>query len=143
MTNFDLKIYKLMAREIELSEFEEWVYSDKELEAILALDEYLEIISLNYKIASSLCEAEKILKNYIDIGGYFEWDLIRLLKNILDRTEDAHKYIGKCYGYYCDGCSFLDDLGLGYGLSVTVPPKNYSAGSWDALSASEQKNLID
>ncbi|MEL7408268.1 MAG: hypothetical protein AAFN00_15140, partial [Cyanobacteria bacterium J06558_2] len=77
MTDFQLAVYKLIAQEYELARFEAWVYSDKELERILSSDEYLEIISLNYKNASSLYEAQKILKRHINIGKYHEWFMRR------------------------------------------------------------------
>jgi hypothetical protein len=44
---------------------------------------------------------------------------------------------------YCDGYNFLDNLGLGYGLSITVPPSEYKAEEWDQLSVSDQKKLLD
>jgi len=44
---------------------------------------------------------------------------------------------------YCDGCGFLDNLGLGYGLAVTVPRSDHSADGCDELESPEQKRLID
>ena len=143
MTNFQLVVYKLIAQEYELSRFEEWIYSNKELEGILDPEEYLEIISLNYKISSSLYEAERILKRHIDIGKYHEWFVRRVLQKVIDRPSDANKYIEQCYDLYCDGFGFLDNLGLSYGLSIKVPPSNYNAESWSELTSSEQLKLID
>ncbi|WP_027709740.1 hypothetical protein [Zooshikella ganghwensis] len=143
MNKFELIIYKLIAREIEINEFEQWVYSEKDLESFLSYDEYLNLISLTYKQPSSLYEAEKILKPHIDIGKYYEWYLRRVLQNVIEHPIDAHKYIEQCYDMYCDGYGFLDNLGLGYGLTVTVPPSEYNADSWDKLKSPEQKRLIE
>lgn len=143
MSKFDLIIYKLVAREVEINEFEQWVYSEKELESFLSSDEYLDLISLSYKQPSSLYEAEKILKPYIDIGKYYEWYLRRVLQKIIEHPIDVHKYICQCYDMYCDGYGFLDNLGLAYGLAVTVPPPEYGSDSWDKLESSEQQRLID
>jgi hypothetical protein len=96
LNKYELIIYKLIAREVEIHEFELWVYSEKELESFLGSDEYLDLISLAYKQPSSLYEAEKILKPHIDIGKYYEWYLRRILQKVIDRPVDAHKYIEQC-----------------------------------------------
>ncbi len=143
MNTFELTIFKLIAREVEINEFEQWVYSEKSLEDLLNSEEYLSLISLSYKQPSSLYEAEKILKRYIDVGKYYDWYLRRVLQKIIEHQNDVHKYIEQCYDMYCDGYSFLDNLGLGYGLAITVPPFNYNAGTWDKLELSEQKKLVE
>jgi len=143
LNNFELIIYKLIAREIEICNFEQWVYSEKELENLLNTEEYLDLISLSYKQPSSLYEAEKILKRYIDIGKYYEWHLRKVLQKIIDHPNDVHKYIVQCYDMYCHGYGFLDNLGLGYGLSINVPPNVYNVSTWDKLESPEQKKLIE
>ena len=143
MNKFEIIIYKLIAREIEINDFEQWVYSEKDLESLLSSDEYLDLISLSYKQPSSLYEAEKILKRHINVGKYYEWNLRRIIQKVIDRPTDAHKYIEQCYDMYCDGYGFLDNLGLGYGLSITVPPSDYGASTWDKLETPEQKKLIE
>lgn len=143
LNKFELIIYKLISREIEIKEFEQWVYSEKDLESLLSSDEYLDLISLGYKQPSSLYEAEKILKPHIDIGMYYEWYLRRVLQKVIEHPIDAHKYIEQCYDMYCDGYGFLDNLGLGYGLAVTVPPSEYNADSWHKLESTDQKKLIE
>jgi len=136
LNNFELIVYKLISRESGIEEFEQWVYSEKGLEKLLTSDEYLALISLSYKQPSSLYEAEKILKRYVDIGKYHEWSLRRVLEKVIDRPKNAARYIEQCYDLYCDGYSFLDNLGLGYGLSVVVPPT-------DRIEENEQSKLIN
>lgn len=143
MRNFDLTLYKLIDRKIEIKNFEQWVYSEKELERILTPDDYLDLISSDYSLPSSLYEAEKILKPYIDIGKHLELNLHRVLQKVIDRPKDAHKFIEQCYDMYCDGYNFLDNLGLGYGLHVSVPPSNYGADTWQELKSHEQLKLIN
>ena len=143
MINFQLAVYKLISQEYELSRFKEWVYSNKELEEILNPEEYLELISLNYEIPSSLYKAKKILIRQIDIGKYYEWFLRQILQKIIDRPSDVNTYIEQCYDLYCRGFGFLDNLGISYGLLIKVPPSNYNADNWNELTSSEQSNLID
>jgi len=106
-TNFEIVVYKLIAGEYQLERFAEWIYSSKELEAILGSEEYLAIISLDYSQASSLYEAEKILRQHIDLGKYYEWLIRRVLERIIDKPADAYKYIEQCYELYCNGFGFL------------------------------------
>jgi hypothetical protein len=143
LSEFDLVIYKLISKEIGLKEFEQWVYSEKRIQELLATDEYLDLISLNYKTPSSLYDAEKILRKYVDIGKCYEWQLKVVLQKVIDRSSDAHKYIERCYDLYCDGYYFLDNLGLGYGLMAAVPPEKYNAENWKELSARAQQKLMD
>ncbi|ROS66355.1 hypothetical protein [Vibrio crassostreae] len=121
MHSSELVFYKLVSREIELAEFEEWVYSSPELEKILNPDDYLELISISYKMPSGLYEAQKILSNYFSLGKYHEWALRNLLGKIVSKPADVHKYIEQSYDLYCEGYDFLDNLGLGYGLSIIHP----------------------
>lgn len=143
MKNFELTIFKLIAREIKITYFEQWVYSEKGLEDLLTSDEYLDLISLRYKLPSSLYEAEKILIRYIDLGKYYEWRLKRVLQKVIERPPDAHIYIVQCYDLYCDGYSFLENLGLGYGLAITALPSCSDADNWEELESKKQIELID
>jgi hypothetical protein len=140
---FEVTIYRLINHEFSLAEFEQWVYSDLKLESILETQEYLELISLNYKTPSSLYDAEKILKKYINIGQYHKWRVTEVLKKVMDRPSDVHKYIEECYELYCEGFSFLENLGIGYGLAITVLPSDYKCENWSELNHFEQCQLID
>jgi hypothetical protein len=143
LSEFELTIYKLLLKEIEQSEFEQWVYSEENLSEILTPEDYLELISLNYKTPSSLYDAGKILRKYIQIEKCYEWYLRNVLQKIINRTFDVHRCIEQCYDLYCDGYYFLDNLGLGFGLAVTVPREKYKAETWQELTAQDKQQLID
>lgn len=55
------------------------------------------------------------------MGKYYEWNLRNILKKIVEKPNDVQRYIEQCYDLYCDGFSFMDNLGLGYGLGLTCP----------------------
>ncbi|MEL7352230.1 MAG: hypothetical protein AAF171_10465 [Cyanobacteria bacterium P01_A01_bin.116] len=135
MAKIDLIIYRLIARELEAEAFEQWVYSENALESFLGPDNYLALMSLDYSLPSSLNEAEKICKPYIDIASYHEWSLRRVLQGVIDRPNDASNYIKQCYKLYCDGYGFLDNLGLGYGLAIAVSSSGLSSGPSSGLSS--------
>ena len=121
MNPVELVFFNLVSHKIELLEFEKWVYSESKLEEILSSDDYLELISINYKTSSGLYEAEKVLSNYFSMGKYYEWNIRNILQKITDKPNDVHKYIEQCYDLYCDGFDFMDNLGMGYGLGLTCP----------------------
>ena len=142
-SRYSLIVYKLIAREIELERLEKWVYSEKNLELLLTASEYLEIISLNYQTQSSLYEAEKILRKYIDEGKYYEWSLRRGLQKIVDHSKDADKYISQCYDLYCDGYDFLDNIGLRFGLAIVVDDEKSCLSSHKKLLGSFYPAVAD
>jgi hypothetical protein len=121
LNSVELVFYKLVSHQIELLEFEEWVYTESTLEKTLNPDDYLHLISINYKTPCGLYEAEKVLSNYFSMGKYYEWNLRNILQKINEKPSDVHRYIAMCYDLYCDGFWFLDNLGLGYGLGITCP----------------------
>ncbi len=143
LNTFEEKTYKLISREVEISDFEKWIYSEKKLEKLLTYDDYLELISLTYTTPSTLYEAEKILKKYIKIEKYHEWYLRKILQKIIEHPSNVYKYISQTYDMYCDGYYFLENIGIGYGLSIEVPPSSYSAQTWEELEPIEQKVLVN
>ena len=143
LNEFDLVIYKLIFNEIEQSEFEEWVYSEKKLVELLLPEDYLDLISLNYHTPSSLYDARKILMKYIKISECYEWHLKSILLKIIDRPIDVYKYIQQCYDLYCDGYYFLDDLGLGFGLPVIAFNEEIGIKYDNKMKITTQEELID
>jgi hypothetical protein len=47
------------------------------------------------------------------------------------------------YDLYCKGYNFLQDLGLGFGLMVEVPPSKYSKDNWEDLREEEKQDLLN
>jgi hypothetical protein len=130
---------------VTLEEFEQWVYSNKELEAILDENDHLELISFNFKKNGAKYELVKLLSGkYIDLGEYEKWKLLNNLKTALKRDEQLGLILREFYDLYCRGYAFLNDLGLGYGLTIEVPPSpKYKVDTWEELSDSEKQELLD
>ena len=137
-----IRIYEFLDGSVSLDELEQWVYATSELEAIFSRDDYVELLSLNYRKTGSKYEVQKLFKQYIDEGEWETWKLRKLLNAVVDRHGDLHEVFLGFYDLYCDGYSFLDNLGLGYGLSVEVPPNQYSSDSWEKLTDEEKTKLL-
>lgn len=139
------KFYDTINGKIKLEDFESWVYSDKELETILPEDEYLELISFNYRKNGAKYELVKLLsEKFINLGDYEKWKMLNLLRSAQEKDERLPAILRQFYDLYCRGYTFLYDLGLGYGLTVEVPPSNnYKAETWEEMSETEKKEMIN
>ena len=135
--------YRLIANRCEIEEFEQQLYSMADIEERLSELDYLNLISIDYRLPSAAYEALEIINKYVDSSRYHEWYLGSLLTRIIDRTADVHEAIEECYHLCCIGLGFLHDLGLGYGLAIIAPPKEYFASDWYGLPDIEKEGLVD
>ena len=124
-------------------EFEEWLYADKRLEAILNADDYLELTSFGYKSETAQKWLPRLLEKHIDKGELEKRRIHRLLTKVLNRDKELPKILMTFYDLYCKGYNFFDNLGLGYGLRVEVPGINNYEETWDDLNEAEQTALLN
>ncbi len=125
-----------------LEEFEQWVYATKDLEELFSREDYVELLSVDYSKNSNRYDVVKLVTRYINEGEYETWKLKKLLYAVINNDGDLQQVFIDFYYLYCDGYRFLDNLGLGYGLSVVVPPSEYSSDSWEKLSEQEKERLL-
>ena len=125
-----------------IKEFETWVYNSDWLESELPEDVYIDLISLNFKTSSATYEIGKVLKGEIDEGNFETAKMIKLLNSIIERDGKEGESLTRMYDYYCKGYYFLEDLGLGIGLSVEVPNK-YGVEYYHELNREQEKSLVD
>ncbi len=124
-----------------LLEFEEWLYMDKRLETILSPEDYLELISYGYKSVTAQKWLFSLFEKHIDKGEYEKRRIRNLLIRVLKRDQESPEILMSFYDMYCKGYSFMDNLGLGYGLGVEVPYPQ--ADTWDELTIEQKKKLLD
>jgi hypothetical protein len=138
------RFYKTIKGDISLDDFEKWLYADMEIEKHLNADDYLDLISLNFKKSGAKYELWKLLKKHIYLGDFEKYKILGLLYEAKQKNKRLPYLLMEFYDLYCRGYSFLRDLGLGYGLAVVVPPaKNLSAESWNELTNEQQTKLLD
>jgi hypothetical protein len=134
--------YKVMSKQMPIEAFEDWVYASKELERVLAADDYLELVSLNYKKAAVRYDLFNLLQRFVGAGNYEKWKLIGLLNRAKVHDRNLPGILEQFYHLYCDGYSFLNTLGLGFGLSMCVLPKPFKVEHWRELPKDELTKLI-
>ena len=69
--------FNVMSKRMSIEVFEQWVYTDQELEQTLSADSYLELISLNFKKSGVRYELFNLLQKFVGAGEYETWKLTR------------------------------------------------------------------
>lgn len=135
--------FDMMSARMDIQEFEQWVYTNEELEQILSEDNYLKLISLNYKRSAAKYELFNLLQGFTNVSEYETLKLTRLLNEAKIRDINLPATLERFYDLYCDGYYFLRDLGLGLGLTMCVLPAPFKVEHWSQLEESELKDLIN
>ncbi len=126
---------------MSIEDFEQWVYKTKELETLFDSDDYIEFISLNFKSRHLIHEMKKIVDNYLDYGEFEKRKIDKVLNDLIHKNDDFAKSLIATYDLYCDGYGFLDNIGLGYGL--TFANDFYEFEDWTKLSPDQKNERIE
>ena len=139
--NIKDRFYKILAGKTPIDEFESWVYNSTELEEYLGSDEYMDFILFDYKQKGARYEIEHLIYKHIDKSEFEAWKVKILLFDALNRTGDYTLAIRLFYDLYCHGYGFMENLGLGYGLTLDCPNSSYGVDNFEELT-NEQKNQL-
>ena len=137
---FDL-LLPLLIREDRTKELEDWVYSTKDLKMQLGANDYLELISIDFRESSARFFAEKIFRKHISADQFLNWSLSKMLERITKRADHVDDDLREIYYLYCTGYSFLQKLAMDFGFTIVAPPSSY--GEWEDLSDADQAILLD
>lgn len=120
--------FEFLEDRIAVTDFQQWLYQTEQLEKLFSPDDYLELITIDFKqqpekvYLDSYHEAKKaiakIINQYADIADYRTYELKKLLCDFLKSKGDLAKILAKTYQLYCRGYSFLDNLALNYSLDI-------------------------
>ncbi|WP_053957471.1 hypothetical protein [Inediibacterium massiliense] len=140
MNILEKQYLSLKAGELSMKDFEIWVYKEGQLEKFINHDDYIDLMSLDYKSKFIKDEIEKIIDKYIDYPKYYKNKVITMLDRVLDQHEQTGEILRKFYNMYCHGCAFFQDLGIQYGLMCEVPT---DVNSWDDLNTNQKRLLVN
>jgi len=136
--------YQVLTEEISPGEFEQWLYANRELEKYIPAEDYLELIALNYKENSDKYALWRLLKKQIDLSDFETYKMLALLRQAQQKNDRLAEILAAFYHLYCRGYEFLQDLGLGMGLSIEDPVIDGSnTASWQSLSPDEQSKFLE
>lgn len=111
-------------------DFEDWLYQHLELENYLSSDEYFELISFSYKSAHEV-DFVKLIDKFVEPAEFEYYVLMLKLVEALDRGKHPN-ILDDFYSLYVNGYSFMNTLGLVYGLSYAEACINLGYNSIEA-----------
>jgi hypothetical protein len=140
-TDIQIEFFKLFNDEVTTEHFEQWVYKTKELETYFGQTDYLEFISLNFKDRHIIHEMKKIVDKYLDYGEYEKRKINKILADLTSKNDDFAKSLIATYDLYCHGYGFLDNIGMGYGL--TFANDFFEFKDWINLPTDEKNRRVN
>ncbi|MFD2522891.1 hypothetical protein [Emticicia soli] len=132
------RFFKTINGDISIEEFEQWLYTDNDLENHLNSNDYLDLISLNFKKSGAKHELWKLLKKHIDLSEFETYKILELLREAQKKTDSLPFILMEFYDLYCRGYNFLQDLGLAIVIAI-----NATADTWEELTSQQQKELLE
>jgi hypothetical protein len=135
--------FRFLAGELPLQAFEQWLYSTPEIESYLGQPAYLEFISFDFRQPAVNYELSKLIYKYIAKTEFHAWQIKRLLKNLLDGTQDTVDVFEKLYDLYCKGYGFLRDIGIQYVLGIDEIPRLVAQDLWDENEFFRRRKMLE
>lgn len=120
-----IEFYKFLNGDKSVTDLENFIYSEPDLEQQLDSEIYFNLIELNFKDKYDKAKLPDLIKNRIIEEGQFEtWKLKRILNDFLTQPEKIDLNLDKIYHLYCGiyldngkrkyEYKFLGNLGLNY-----------------------------
>lgn len=133
---------KTLKGDITIHDFEQWLYADTELQHLLKPGDHDDLISLNYNKSGAVHELHRLLQKHVSLTEFETYRLLGLLKEAQQKTDRLPYILMEFYELYRRGYHFFEDLGLGMGLSVTVPKVQTAAQTWQELTPEQQTRIL-
>jgi len=84
---------------------------------------------------------KKIVDKYLDFGEFEKRKIDKVLNDLVNKNDDFAKSLIASYNLYCDGYGFLDNIGLGYGL--TFANDFFEFTDWTKLPTDEKNRRVE
>jgi len=110
------KFLRFLAGDLTGDSFEQWLYGCEGLEEILPADDYLELISIDYRSPGQWSRARALVGKYVSPSELILWSIRGILDEMLRDRENIFDSLRRLYTMYGQGLYFLDTLAVGFGL---------------------------
>ncbi len=137
----ELQFFRAIKGNVSIAEFEQWVYATPELERHLSAEDYLELITFNYKPNYAKYDFYPMLEKHVDMGRYEFYRIRTYLNDILKKDSEYPRLVANSYDEYCDGYGFFDGLAFGYGLPFQE--RYYNDVQWAVKPSVENQFVIE
>lgn len=111
MENLKNKIFRTIEKEIELQEFEEWLYKQNDLSERMDEDLVLELFSFNYNQKGANYEFNRKFIEYYNQEEFTNWKILANLKMLQNGCSKPERILWDFRDLSEDGYSFLNHLG--------------------------------
>ena len=135
--------YKLVYKKEDIIEIEKMIYLDSELENIMSEQDYLKLISLNYKSKYAIEEFYMVANPYIEFNKLETKYILDLLKSAKKLDLKLGDYLIEVYELYCRGYYFLEKLAIDYGLRCSAPMEYGMYKLWNDLTIYQKDELVN
>ena len=132
-----------MAGELSLKDIEQWLYNTPEVEDYLGESAYLELVSFNFRQSAANYEFNKLISGYILQTKYKNWDIKRLLKSLLDGTQDPVLVFNHLYWIYLKDYGFLYNIAITNVLGIDEIPTLKAKNLWNEKEFLLQREKLD
>ena len=99
-------------KRIDSQEFEEWIYSNENVENEIGSDLYIQLISINYKDKDAYPRAVKLIESRINVGQLHKEEIIDLVDRIETKNIKPLKGISELHKWAELGYLFLGRIDL-------------------------------
>ncbi len=122
--DYKIQFYRYLSGDSSVSDLENFIYRQSDLERQLDDETYFNLINFNFKDKKTNKLEEFLLGRIIDEGQFETWKLKTILSNFLTDTTKVDRYLDQLYHLYCGvyqnngerkyAFKFLGNLGLNY-----------------------------
>ena len=132
-----------LAGEFPIKDFEQWVYSTPQVEDYLGGPAYFEFISFNFHQPAADHELSKLIRKHINPAQFDTWHIKRLLKGVLDGTQDPVAAFENLYKLSWKGYRFINHLGVEYMLGIDEIPRLSAQHLWNESTFLRLRKTLD
>lgn len=143
-----IRFYEFLNGDIRRDEFEQWIYSSKELEHEFTEDHYIDLISFPYKTGDYRQYINKIVNTFFDYKEYELWRTIKLLKEISEGKIETVLASRKLRELYIEQEETLERplitirLGIGFESVLDECPIEKEYELWNPQSLKKQLETV-
>ncbi len=105
------RIFKVIERQIDIKEFESWLYSETSLAEKMDDDLILELYSFNYNQRGVDYEFRKLFLSFFDEKEFTDWKIIANLETLSVGCKDPERILADFYDLGYDDYPYLSSLG--------------------------------
>ena len=126
---------------VQPQEFESWLYGASDLEAILSADEYLSIISADYKTRDGVAAAQAIAEAVLtarEPDSAVKYRVERLATETLAGGVDLVSGLRQLVCFYHQGCEFIPLSLVGLESETDSVPDKRHYHQWEPAALAKQ-----